>query len=233
MAKSGRPLLWEPESLLNDILADRAEPGDASEEPVHLGNGGFKGADAYWITSASDAEACDFLVHEDLLAPGQSEDLYRDLLPLWDRPRLDPEDLRSDIQRITLAEVLADRPKAGRLLHDTLQRSLQLTREFYRLRRTLQPASARIVRRGAGLLSFAENGEDEPLDPERLSFEGVIYLNNGYQAGAKLFPALSIGVQPRAGMLVATTRSLAHRSVVQQVTSGSQLTLEFTMELRE
>jgi hypothetical protein len=66
-----------------------------------------------------------------------------------------------------------------------------------------------------------------------LSFEGVIYLNNGYQAGAKLFPALSIGVQPRAGMLVATTRSLAHRSVVQQVTSGSQLTLEFTMELRE
>jgi hypothetical protein len=216
---------------LNDILADRAEPGEASEEPIRLGS--FNGADAYWITSASDAEACDFLVYEDLLVPGQSEDLYRALLPLWERPRLDPEHVHSGIQAITLGEVLADRPKAGRLLHDTLQRSLQLTREFYRLRRTLQPAATRIVRRDAGALSFAENGEDRPLDPARLSFEGVIYLNNGYRAGARLFPALSIGVQPRAGMLVATTRSLSHRSVVQKVTSGSQLTLEFTMEIRE
>jgi hypothetical protein len=218
---------------LNEILADRAEPGEESEEGVSFGSRPLNVMDAYWITSALDAEACDFLVREDLLAPGQSEDLYRVLFPLWERPRVEPEDLRSGTQAITLVEVLADRPKAGRLLNDTMQRSLQLTREFYRLRRSLQPAAARIVRRNAGALSFPEIGEDASREPSRLSFEGVVYLNNGYGAGARLFPALSIGVKPRAGMLVATTRSLHHRSVVQKVASGSQLTLEFTMELRE
>jgi glycosyltransferase involved in cell wall biosynthesis len=226
------PILWDAESPLNDILASDAAAVEASEEHVRLGDRPFDGANAYWITSASDAEGCDFLVRDNLLAPGQSEELCRDLLPLWERPRLDSDDQRSGLQAITLVEVLADRPKAGRLLHDALQRSLELTRGFYRLRRPLRPAAARIVRRGSGALSFAPIGE-EPLDPRRLSFEGVLYLNNGYQAGARLFPALSIAVKPASGMLVATTRSPSHRSVVQTVTSGSQLTLEFMMELRE
>jgi hypothetical protein len=225
------PILWEPDSPLNDILERTPSPGEDAGRSTSAGGSLANGA--YWIHSAADAAGCDFLVHDDLLDPDQSGDSCRQLSELWERPRPDPEGARVGIQTITLAELFADRPKAGRLLHDSIQRSMQLTRDFYRLRRPLEPASARIVRREAGALLLAETGENEPLDPSRLSFEGVIYLNNGYQAGARFFPHLSIGVQPKSGMLVAATRSSYHRSVVQRLTSGSQLTLEFTMTCRE
>lgn len=217
---------WEDDSVLNEI-----EPGQSARNymgRVRIGKDGrlSDSSQTHRVSSAGDAEGCDFLYVENFFSPAECDTLKHAFENLQDRifnsDRIDPY---WNGRFVWLSDIVSAYPEAGQIMIARQRESVRRVAEFYRLKVPIYSDLLQIVqwKPGTAMPPHADNANPDgsPNGMPYRNFSGVAYLNDDYEGGELYFTALDIGVKPRRGSFLAFTAGFHHEHAVLRIISGS------------
>ena len=225
-APARRDPRWEDDSILNEIEPNKTSRNDVGR--ARIGKDGLLGdwSDTYRISSASDAEGCDFLYVDDFLSAAECDTLQHAFGNLQDRifnsDRIHPY---WNGRFVWLADIASAYPEAAQIMIARQRESMRRLAEFYRLKVPIYSDLLQIVqwKPGMAMPPHADNANPDgsPNGMPYRNLSGVAYLNDDYEGGELYFTALDIAVKPRRGSFLAFTAGFHHEHAVLRVTSGS------------
>ncbi len=181
------------------------------------------------VESSEDAEACDFLVADDLLSSSHCAALERAFQELKRRTANGSDATANRFFRPS--ELAVIEPAVDEIVAAAMERAIVLTTHFFDAQFPVYPTQLRIIEVPEGrcvLPPLASLGQGDAEDvPVLFAFAGGIQLNGSFEGGETYFPALDIAIHPKRARLLAATIDSQHQRAVLRVTSGSQLMLTF------
>ena len=192
-------------------------------------------SETYRIQTAADADACNFLVAENLLDAEQASllaEAFRDV---------EGQILRANGSELPaksflwMREISAKRPDAVDPLVPLIKNGMARTAEFYGLETPLFPDLIQLRKLGTGMSAMPVRRTAPPhsyTETDAPGFAGHLFLNDDYVGGALYFTGLDMAVEPKLGRFVAATSGAYHEQALLRVDSGSLLVLSFVMQRR-
>ena len=229
-AKTPAGALWHADSPLSEIAQEQSAENESGR--ARLKDDGELGdwSGAYVVSSAADAEGCDFLVVEDLLTGEQCETIanaFRDMEGmLFKSDKIDPY---WNNRFLWHRDIVRERPEAGAVMKAAQRHGLSLLSAFYRLNAPIYSDILQIVRWQPGMYMrpHADNANPDgsPHGMPWRNFAAIAYINDDYEGGELYFTALNMAIKPKRGMFVAFTGGFHHEHAVLRVKSGTRLTM--------
>lgn len=225
-AAATRDPRWEDDSVLNEIERDQNHRNYAGRARIDKEGRLTDWSKTYRVSSAKDAEGCDFLYVEDLFSAAECATLRRAFEGLQDRifssDRIDPY---WNNRFVWLRDIASAYPEAGQLMIARQRECVRRVAEFYRLKVPIYSDLLQIVQWKPGMwMPFHADNANPDGSPHGMAyrnFSGVAYLNDDYEGGELYFTALDIAVKPRRGSFLAFTAGFHHEHAVLHVTAGN------------
>jgi len=217
---------------------DVADDSLNREGRLRIGSDGrlLDASETYRIQSAADAEACNFLVAENLLDAEQASSLAETFRAVEGQILRANGSALPASSFLWMREISAKRPDAVDPLVALIKNGMARTAEFYGVKPPLFPDLIQLRRLGTGMSALPVRGA-APLHAysegaEAPGFTGHLFINDDCEGGALYFTGLDMAVEPKLGRFVAGTSGAYHERAVLRVDSGALLVLSFVMRLR-
>jgi hypothetical protein len=219
-------------SLLDGV--DPADDRSNREGRLRIGADGrlLDTSETFFIQSGSDAEACDFLVEEDVLDSGRASSLVHAFHEAEGQLLCATNSRPTNANFLWMRELAAISPPALATMVQVVGDGMARTARFYGLDAPLFPDLVKLTRLGKGMsvippkrwVSARVSGEEN----HRQGFTGQLFISDCH-GGALYFTGLDMAVEPKLGRFVAAPTGSSHEHALLRVEEGILLVLSFAM----
>ena len=189
-------------------------------------------SETYLIQSAADAEACDFLVEEELMVSERATSLARVFQEAGQKLLGSNGGHPAGRGFLWMRELAAIRADAIEPIVDLVREGMARTAGFYSVDSPLFPDLIKLTKleKGMSAMPPRRSGPAHVSSPRGLlaGFAGEIFVSD-CQGGALYFTGLDMAVEPRVGRFVAATGGAYHERALLRVEEGNLLVLSFAM----